>query len=163
MPGPRFRRGRDPLQTAGSGAGAWKAAPALYRGRGLKFLFCTPENENFSASKSLKNTKIASKFEPKVKKAPNLGKNWWFLQNTLIFFFKINIFISIKSNQHFQNFTGPGIWGQNRRGRGQAPAQLYYIYSVKIVQIKLHLVHKNPLAYQHCPTTEFIVTENLIE
>ena len=64
VPGPRFRRGRDPFQTAG--AGAWKAAPALCRG--LQFLFYTTENEIFSASKSLKNTKIASKFEPKEKK-----------------------------------------------------------------------------------------------
>ena len=56
-------RGRD-----SAGAGAWRSAPALYRGRGLKFLFCTHKNEIFSASKILKTAKKALKIEPKVKK-----------------------------------------------------------------------------------------------
>ena len=119
VPEPPFRRGRDPFRIAG----AWKAAPALYRGRGLKFLFYTPENENFSASKSLKNTKIASKFEPKVKEAQNWVKNWWFFVKYANFLKNQQMFC------HFQNFTGPGkgpgIWGQNPGAGATAPGPGY--------------------------------------
>ena len=50
-------RGRDSAGTRSRPPGPGRR-PRLYRGRGLKFLFYTPEDENFSASKILKNIKI---------------------------------------------------------------------------------------------------------
>ena len=101
VPGPRFRRGRGLLPAPAAGAGAWRPAPALYRGRGLKFLFCTHKNEIFSASKILKTAKKALKIEPKVKKHIVSKK----LMKILIKY--VNFEKSAKNCVIFKNFQAP--------------------------------------------------------